>query len=651
MFYRAPTAEFRKSFHQGANRHAYKTYGAHLCAETEKDYWHFCVWAPNAKKVSLIGQFNLWDSSRHPMFRTSDGSWEIRLTNDELYSLQSGNQLPAYQYAVLGADDKWRIKADPFAFSSQLRPANASLLYDAQRYQWHDSDWLLARSRKDLRHSPVNVYELHAGSWKRHTDGSFLTYSELADQLIPYVRDMGYTHIELLPIMEHPLDRSWGYQSTGYFCATSRHGSPDELKELIDRCHQAKIGVILDWVPAHFPRDEFGLFRFDGTDLYNHPDAAVSELPLWGTLRFDFSRGAVRSFLLSSACFWLEEYHADGIRVDAVSTILYDKICADSDEVLSGKQLLYPNQDGADFLRFMNQTIHRDFPGVMMIAEESSAFPNVTGSVEEGGLGFDFKWNMGWMNDTLAYVKQLPAQRKDHHNLLTFGLTYAFDEHFILALSHDESVYAKGSLLSRQPGNLSLKHSGLRAMYGYMMAHPGKKLLFMGGEFGQTAEWDYAGQLHWFLSDDPLHRSLQACVRQLNHLYREQPSLYEDDDSWHGFQWLEANDAENSVLCFLRTGRNGSSLLCAVNFAPLAHPKYCIGLPKAGTLKEVFSTDSLAYGGSGMHNREQILIQHTEWNGFPFRASICIPPLSCIYFTFDQSTANGSSDTFTTEGG
>jgi len=579
MLYCAPTADVRESFHQGTNRRAYEMLGAHPCYEGNDKKWHFAVWAPNAKHVALVGEFNLWDKTAHPMVKQFDGTWEIRLLETELVKNQKEDGFVNYKYAVLGADDVWRMKADPFGFFTELRPHNGSRLYDMGNYSWGDKQWMEKRRQYNPNVSPVNIYEVHAGSWKRHEDGSFLTYTELADELIPYVQEMGYTHIELLPVMEHPLDMSWGYQVTGFFSATSRYGTPDGLRALIDRCHQAGIGVILDWVPAHFPRDEVGLYKFDGTDLYNHPDPRRGEIPQWGTMLFDFARGEVCSYLLSSVCFWIDLFHADGIRVDAVSSIIFYDFCKDPGQYLPNEYGGRENLDGIAFLRRMNQTVYHDAPGIMMIAEESTSFPMITAPTYIGGLGFGFKWNMGWMNDILSYIELDPIYRKYYHNKLTFSLMYAFNENYILPFSHDEVVHGKHSMLDKNPGDIWNKFAGLRALYGYTMAHPGKKLLFMGSEFAHFIEWKFDDQLDWFLLLYERHGPLQDCVKKLNHLYRDLPALHEIDRSWDGFQWVTANDTDNSIVAFIRTDKAGKSILCITNFTPVFHPLYRVPLP------------------------------------------------------------------------
>jgi len=636
MLYAPPSEEVRNGFHQGLNRRAYEMLGAHPCREGETKKWHFCLWAPNAKHVALVGDFNDWDRSRHPMQKQYDGTWELRLAEEELWRNAPEDGMPAYKYAVWGQDDLWRMKADPYGFCTELRPNTASRLCDLDGYTWGDQAWMEKRSTYNPYVSPVNIYEVHIGSWRRHEDGSYLSYTEFADQLIPYVTEMGYTHIELLPVMEHPLDMSWGYQVTGYYAPTARYGTPREFRTLVDRCHQAGIGVILDWVPAHFPRDEAGLYRLDGTALYSHPDKRRGEIPQWGTMLFDFGRGEVCSYLLSNACFWLDVYHADGLRVDAVSSLLYYDFCKEPGQWLPNEHGGRENLDAIRFLRRMNETVYHDFAGVMMVAEESSAYPMVTAPTYLGGLGFGFKWNMGWMNDILFYIKKDAVYRKYHHDKLTFSLFYAFNENYILPFSHDEVVHGKHSLLDKNPGDLWQKFAGLRALLGYTMAHPGKKLLFMGCEFAHFIEWKYDDQLDWFLLVYDRHPQVQACVKAMNLLYRNTPAFYEVDASWDGFQWITANDSDNSVIAFLRTDSRGAAVLCVVNFTPVFHPIYRVGLPLGGTLNELFNTDRKEFGGSNQYNAYPIDAAPGEFNGFPFHADLCVPPLSCVYLTYDK---------------
>jgi 1,4-alpha-glucan branching enzyme len=634
MQYVAPSGQVRGTFHQGTNRRAYEMFGAHPCMEGDDKKWHFCLWAPNARNVALVGEFNGWDRGLHPMQKQFDGTWELRLSEGELW--HSGNDAPAYKYAVLGQDDQWRMKADPFGFRSELRPDNASLLCDLDGYSWGDGEWMRRRATFNPYISPINIYEVHLGSWRRHEDGRFLTYTELAAQLIPYVLEMGYTHIELMPVMEHPLDMSWGYQITGFFAPTARYGTPAEFQELVDRCHRAGIGVLLDWVPAHFPRDEVGLYQLDGTALYNHPDRRRGEIDQWGTMLFDFARGEVNSFLLSNACFWLEQYHADGLRVDAVSGLLYYDFCKEPGQWLPNEHGGRENLDAIRFLRRFNETVYHDFPGAMMVAEESTAYPMVTAPTYLGGLGFGFKWNMGWMNDILLYIRKDTIFRKYHHDKLTFSLFYAFSENYILPFSHDEVVHGKHSLLDKNPGDLWQKFAGLRALMGYTMAHPGKKLMFMGAEFAHFIEWKYDDQLDWFLLTYERHPQVKECARTLNRLYRDTPALYEVDASWDGFQWITANDPDNSVIAFLRMDRQKNAVLCLVNFTPVFHPIYRVGLPQGGTLTELFNSDRAVFGGSNQYNAYEIRAEAGLYNGFPFHADLCVPPLSCCYFHYHR---------------
>ncbi|MBQ8654543.1 MAG: 1,4-alpha-glucan branching protein GlgB [Clostridia bacterium] len=645
MRYVAPSAEVRESFHQGTNRRAYEMLGAHPVEQDGKQMWHFAVWAPNAKQVYLTGEFCRWEKTSYPMNKQFDGTWELRLpaetfdvrSDPERYNYPGAEQMiRAYKYVVLGADDQLVEKADPYGFAMQNRPGTASFIYDMEGYKWKDSRWMKKREKWDAYHSPVNIYELHLGSWKRHADGTMMSYMEIADELIPYIQDMGYTHVELLPVMEHPLDMSWGYQVSGYFAATARYGQPKELMNLIDRCHQAGIGVILDWVPAHFPRDSFCLRRFDGTACYEHPDPRRGDMPQWGTHVFDFARGEVRSFLLSSACFWLEWFHADGIRVDAVSSMLYYDFCRDQGQWIPNEYGGNENLDAIKFLRHFNEVVYRDFPGVMTMAEESHAFPMVTKPAYMGGLGFGFKWNMGWMNDILAYVEKDPVYRKYYHNKLTFSLMYAFSENYVLPFSHDEVVHGKHSMLDKNPGDIWKKFAGLRALYGYTMAHPGKKLLFMGGEFGHFIEWKFDDQLDWFLLQYEKHPDMLKCVRQLNRLYREIPALHQIDDSWEGFKWCNANDSDNSITSFMRTDQKGKTILCVTNWTPVFRENYRVGLPHGGKLTEFFNTDRAEFGGSDQHNALPNLAQEGKCGEFDFYAEVCVPPLSTVYYEYDK---------------
>ncbi len=643
MRYIPPDDIQRQAFHQGSSRTAYEMLGAHPVTQNRKKYWHFAVWAPNARAVNLTGEFCGWDPLSYPMEKQFDGIWELRLPA-RLFTVKSDPQrfsyenaaekLLGYKYAVYDYDGGMHLKADPYAFSSELRPNTASRLCDLSGYVWKDRAWMNRRSRWNAYKSPVNIYEMHLGSWRRGEDGEMLSYAEIARQLIPYIKEMGYTHVELLPVMEHPLDMSWGYQVTGYFAPTARHGSPKDFMRFVDLLHQAEIGVILDWVPAHFPRDEIGLRRFDGSPCYEHADQHRSEMPQWGTMLFDYARGEVASFLISNACFWLEYYHADGLRCDAVSAMLYHDFGREGNwapNQWGGNE----NLDAIAFLKRLNETVYRDFPGVMTIAEESTAFPAVTQPTYLGGLGFGFKWNMGWMNDMLSYVKLDPVYRKYHHDKLTFSLHYAFSENYILPYSHDEVVHGKHSMLDKNPGDLWRKFAGLRALYGYTMAHPGKKLLFMGGEFAHFIEWKYDDQLDWFLLVYDRHPQVQAYVKKLNHTYLEHPSLWEVEDSWAGFQWLQADDKDNSLIVFARYSAQGKALICMTNFTPQFLPSYRFGLPRPGTVRELLNSDLEIYGGSGKQNPEPLVSQPIAQSGFADSVEVCVPPLASVYFEFE----------------
>lgn len=645
MNYYPPTQKDRDEFHQGTSRYAYRMFGAHPAMNNDIPVWNFAVWAPNAQAVSLTGEFCHWSYDAFPMEKQHDGTWELQVERkyfDKDFEKEkhdfpeAGERLLAYKYAIKCADGVWRLRSDPYAFFTELRPNNASILYNLEGYQWGDDKWMRTRAKRNPYRSPMNIYELHLGSWQRAEDGSFLNYVEIAERLVPYIKKMGYTHVELLPVMEHPLDNSWGYQVTGYYSATSRYGKPKDLMRMIDLLHQAGIGVILDWVPAHFPRDKVGLREFDGTPCYEHADWRRSEMKQWGTMLFDFARGEVCSFLLSNACFWLEWFHADGLRVDAVSSMIYLDFCREEGEWLPNQYGNNINLEALAFIRRLNETIYHDFPGAMTIAEESSAYPMVTKPVYMGGLGFGFKWNMGWMNDMLAYIKKDPIYRKWHHDKLTFSLFYAFSENYILPFSHDEVVHGKLSMLDKQPGDLWRKFAGLRALYGYTMAHPGKKLLFMGGEFGQFIEWDEDRPLDWFLLAYERHPELHKCVRALNHFYKAHPAFWEIEDSWEGFQWLVPNDQDNSVTVFIRQDSKGKKVVCLTNFTPQFIPEYRLCLPSHCIIQEVFNTDRLEYGGSDQHNAKSIEAEPIPFNGLAWSAMICVPPLATVYFSLEE---------------
>jgi len=627
-----PDAVGREQFHAGSCTDAYAFLGAHPAMSGKTPCWHFAVWAPQAKKVCVTGAFCQWAYEKYPMEKGEDGIWELGLPASLLTKGKEKERLHAYQYAVLGNDGVWRLKSDPYGFFSEQRPRHASVLYDLSGYRWNDGVWMEKRLKWNAQRSPVNIYEMHLGSWLRGRGGRVKTYSQLADSLIPYVREMGYTHVEFLPLMEHPFDGSWGYQVTGYFSPTARYGDPDQLRELINRLHQAGIGVILDWVPAHFPKDEWGLEKFDGEACYEPGDGRRAEMPRWGTLLFDYARGEVKSFLLSNALYWLKEYHADGLRCDAVSCMIYHDFDRQSGAWIPNQDEGNVNGEAVAFLRSLNEAVKEKCPGAIMIAEESSAFPQVTHPVSEGGLGFDFKWNMGWMNDMLFYIGKDPIYRKYHHDKLTFSLCYAFSEHYILPFSHDEVVHLKRSMLEKHPGNAWQKFAGLRALYGYMMAHPGKKLLFMGGEFGQRSEWQEQAELEWHLLDDPMHPELQECVYRLNHLYRKLPALHRVDDGWEGFQWLSVDNWEGSTVAFMRSAGRCAPLVCLTNFTPHPDAQYRIGLPYDCCLTEIFNSDQAELGGSGQYHSVPVRAEPIPYEKQPFSCLVCAPPLATVYF-------------------
>lgn len=641
MRYNGPTAAVRDQFHQGTNRRAYEMLGAHPVTQDGQEMWHFAVWAPNARAVSLIGEFNQWDREKTPMQKVYDGTWEVRLPA-ETFDVKSdpkrydypdaAKKLTTYKYCIQAQDGAWQDKADPYGFAMQMRPDTASRIYDLSGYRWGDADWMEARKSYDPYHSPVNIYEMHLGSWRRHKDGTFLTYTEIAEQLVPYLKEMGYTHVEFMPVMEHPLDMSWGYQVSGYYAATARFGEPKELMALIDALHQAGIGVLLDWVPAHFPRDAMGLRRFDGTPCYEHPDPRRGDMPQWGTHMFDYARGEVNSFMLSNACFWLEWYHADGLRVDAVTSMLMYDFCREPGQWLPNKYGGHENLDAIAFLRRMNETVYRDFPGVMMVAEESSAYPMVTRPIYLGGLGFGFKWNMGWMNDMLKYMALDPIDRAFHHDMLTFSFFYAFSENFILPISHDEVVHGKASLVNKMyGGDIDNKFKQCKLFMAYMMAHPGKKLLFMGADFAQFREWDYENGLEWFMVDEyENHRNYLNYSKNLNHFYLDHPQFWERDFSWEGFSWISNDDFKQSIIIFRRFDKNGGEVIVVCNFVPVERKSYCFGVPYWGSYTEVFNSSSV--DGSPCTNGTVKAVD-VKMHGFDQSVCIDIPAFSCMYFT------------------
>jgi 1,4-alpha-glucan branching enzyme len=590
----------------------------------------FAVWAPNARGVRLISDFSGWGSHDGWPMRSlgSNGVWELFVPGPGVYS--------KYKYRILGADGQWREKADPVAQASEVSPATASIVYQSN-YRWNDDAWIQGRSRKQPHEQPMSVYEVHLGSWRRG-----LSYPELADQLTAYVADMGFTHVEFLPVMEHPFGGSWGYQVTGYYAPTGRYGSPDDFRYLVDRLHQAGIGVILDWVPAHFPKDDWALARFDGTALYEHGDPARGEHPDWGTYVFDFGRSEVRNFLVANALYWCEEFHVDGLRVDAVASMLYLDYSRQAGQWRPNQYGGRENLEAIAFLQEATATVYKLFPGVTMVAEESTAFPGVTTRTSDGGLGFGFKWNMGWMHDTLQYVSKDPIYRQWHHNQLTFSLAYAWSENFMLPISHDEVVHGKGSLASKMPGDTWKRLATVRALLAYMWAHPGKQLLFMGSELADDQEWSEERGLNWGLLDDPARAGVQATVRDLNAAYRNTPALWQRDTTPSGFQWLDADDSARNLVAFVRYG-NSEPLVCVANFAANPHDGYRLGLPSPGVWREVINTDAGAYGGSNVGNLGSVTAEDVPAQGMPASAVIRVPPLAAVWFRPGAAAASDAA--------
>jgi 1,4-alpha-glucan branching enzyme len=616
---------------EGRHQKLYERLGAQIVTHEGVEGANFAVWAPNAQRVSVVGDFNQWDGRRAQMRKRVDsGIWEIFIPG-----LTAG---AAYKYEIIGRHGELLpLKADPLGFEAELRPSTASIVASNAPYEWGDAVHMRERAKHDPRRAPMSIYEVHLPSWRKADGWRFPTYDGLADQLVPYAADMGFTHIELLPVNEHPLDASWGYQPIGLFAPTRRHGDARGFKRFIDRAHQAGLGVILDWVPAHFPTDEHGLAQFDGGPLYEHPDPRRGFHPDWNTAIYDYGRREVANFLIANALYWLDRFHIDGLRVDAVASMLYLDYSRKAGEWAPNPDGSNDNRDAVRFLQEVNALVYRLHPGVVMIAEESTAWSGVTRPTDSGGLGFGFKWNMGWMNDTLRYMSSDPVYRKWRHGELTFGLLYAFTENFVLPLSHDEVVHGKGSILNRMPGDDWRRFAGARAYYGFMWGHPGKKLLFMGQEFGQTSEWNFATELDWRLLDHAPHRGLRDYVRDLNRLYRSRAALHARDCEREGFEWVVADDAESSIFAFLRYGEDRTRpILVVSNFTPLPRTNYRLGLPRAGRWREILNSDAQIYGGSGVGNLGAIVARPEGFAGFAACADTQIPPLATLFFEFES---------------
>jgi 1,4-alpha-glucan branching enzyme len=609
---------------EGRHLRLYEKLGAHLMTVDEVDGARFAVWAPNASRVSVVGPFNEWDGRRHAMRRLVDiGVWEIFIPGIDANNL--------YKFEIIGQNGLLLpLKADPLAFFSEQSPGTASVVRGLPKRNWQDESWLARRGALQERSAPVSIYEVHLGSWRRHDDGTYLSYRELANELVPYVTDMGFTHIECLPVCEHPFSGSWGYQPVGLFAPTSRFGDAEGFAEFVERCHAAGLGVILDWVPAHFPADAHGLARFDGTALYEHEDPRLGFHRDWNTLIYNFGRREVANFLIANAMYWLEYFHIDGLRVDAVASMLYRDYSREPGEWIANVHGGNENLEAVAFLRETNTALFANNPGATSYAEESTAWPNVSRPVETGGLGFGYKWNMGWMHDTLSYMSEDPIHRRYHHDKLTFGLVYAFSENFVLPLSHDEVVHGKGSLIGKMPGDRWQKFANLRAYFAFMWTHPGKKLLFMGGEFAQEREWDHDRQLDWRHLDDPAHLGVQRLVRDLNRLYRSEPALHALDCESEGFEWIDASDSVSSVFIYMRRAREGARpVIVFCNMTPVVRDNYRIGLPGGGEWEELFNSDNQDYGGSGV--RSNIAEATAEsWHGRPASAVVTLPPLATV---------------------
>ncbi len=619
----------RYLFHEGNHYRSYQMLGSHCVCEDGIDGVRFALWAPRAQRVQLVGSFNEWIGHEYEMTRLDSGIWVLFVAG-----LNAGVM---YKYAITDHRGQVQLKSDPYGFYAQLRPATASIVYDIQGYCWQDGKWQIEKQDYNSYENPMLIYEVHIGSWKLKENKEFLTYRDLADDLVDYVADMGYTHIELMPILEHPYDGSWGYQTTGFFAATSRYGEPKDLMYFVDRAHQKGIGVLLDWVPSHFCKDDHGLRLFDGTCTYEYEDAIKGENLGWGTSNFDLGRPEVQSFLISNAFYWFDVYHIDGLRVDAVANVLYLDYGREPGQWQPNEYGGREKIEGVDFLKKLNTALFKAFKNPLVIAEESTSWALVSSPTYVGGLGFNYKWNMGWMNDILQYMELDPIYRQYNHNLITFSLMYAFSENFVLPLSHDEVVHGKKSLISKMPGDYWQKFAGLRAFYGYMMAHPGKKLLFMGQEFGQFIEWQYKDSLDWHLLEYPMHKMMLEYVRALNHNYLKEPCLWELDHTWEGFQWIDANDHTQSIISFLRKGKNSDEFLVVIsNFTPEVRYDYRVGVPNRGGYTCIFNSDQDIYGGSGQDNATVLYAQEEPRHNFPFSLLLKVPPLATVYLKWKK---------------
>ncbi|MBC8610476.1 1%2C4-alpha-glucan branching enzyme GlgB [uncultured Ruminococcus sp.] len=623
-------------FHKGENYKTYELLGCHRAEQDGQTGFLFRVWAPHAKGIRVVGDFNHWDYTAAPKMAQMENSsdlWECFIPGVQIYD--------AYKYYIEKQDGSFCYKSDPYAYHMETRPGTASKVYDIDGFKWTDGRYRSTVSRRNLMKNPLNIYELHLGSWKQTEEGEFLSYNRLAEQLIPYVKEMGYTHIELMPVSEYPFDPSWGYQVTGYYAPTSRYGTPHAFMNFVNQCHLAGIGVIVDWVAAHFPKDEQGLYEFDGQCCYEYEDPLKNEHPDWGTRIFDYGKNEVKSFLISNVVYWLEKYHVDGIRVDAVASMLYLDYGKQDGQWRANQYGENKNLEAIEFLREMNTAAFEANPSALMIAEESTAFPLVTKPPYEGGLGFNFKWNMGWMNDMLQYMSTDPLYRKGLHHNLTFSLTYAFSENYILPLSHDEVVHGKASMINKMPGDYDQKFDNLRAFYGYMMAHPGKKLNFMGNEFAQFIEWNFAQGLDWLLLDYPRHRQMQDYVKDLNHFYLEHPPLWQNDTDWEGFQWISHDDHEQSVIAFRRIDQKGKELIAVCNFCPVLRENYRIGVPYRGKYTPVLSSDDKKYGGLGTA-LTAVTSEDVPMHGYLQSVELTVPPMSTVFYTVEKKRVAGT---------